>query len=226
MPSSSGRRAPARPSPPRSSPPRIGLPLFRVDCSTVVSKYIGETEKNLERIFQAADDCDAILFFDEADSLFGKRTEVQDAHDRYANIETAYLLQRVERHEGLILLATNLMTNMDPAFIRRLAHIVHFTPPDLPHRRQIWDRIWPEALPRGDDVDLDLLAARFPITGGTIKNAAVGAAYYAAAEPDADREVTMAHVLAALAHEYRKLGKQPEAVSAALGRSVAQIRLG
>jgi AAA+ superfamily predicted ATPase len=196
---------------------RLGLPLFRVECSAVVSKYIGETEKNLERIFQAADDCDAVLFFDEADALFGKRTEVQDAHDRYANLETAYLLQRAERHRGLVLLATNLLANIDPAFVRRLAHIVQFTPPDLARRRAIWSRIWPEATPLDREaLDLDALAARFPVHGGSIKNAALGAAYLAAAEPDPDaRRVRMGHVLAAMAHEYRKLGKPFEAAAPA-----------
>jgi SpoVK/Ycf46/Vps4 family AAA+-type ATPase len=206
---------------------RLGLPLFRVECSAVVSKYIGETEKNLERIFQAADDCDAVLFFDEADAIFGKRTEVQDAHDRYSNLETAYLLQRAERHEGLVLLATNLAANIDPAFTRRLAHVVHFTPPDLERRRAIWWRIWPDRLPLAGDVDLDLLASRFPLTGGSIKNTAVGAAYLAASDPDpALRKVTMAHVLTALAHEYRKLGKAPDAVTSVFAKGMARISLG
>ena len=205
---------------------RLGLPLFRVDSSAVVSKYIGETEKNLERIFQAAEDCDAVLFFDEADAIFGKRTEVQDAHDRYANMETAYLLQRAERHDGLVLLATNLIANMDPAFTRRLAHVIHFTPPDVERRRAIWFRIWPDSLPLAADVDLGLLASRFAITGGSIKNAALGAAYLAASEHDPDRRrVTMAHVLTALGHEYRKMGKHPEEVFSAHDRDKARVRL-
>ena len=205
---------------------RLGLPLFRVDSSAVVSKYIGETEKNLEQIFQAAEDCDAVLFFDEADALFGKRTEVQDAHDRYANLETAYLLQRAERHDGLILLATNLVANMDPAFSRRLAHVVHFSFPDAAQRHAIWLRIWPQSLPLDPDIDLSMLAARYPITGGSIKNAAVGAAYLAASEPDLNRRrVTMDHVMVALAHEYRKMGKHPDEVFTAHNRDKARVRL-
>ena len=126
----------------------LGLDLYRIDLAAVVSKYIGETEKNLERIFSAAEDANAVLFFDEADALFGKRSEVRDAHDRYANIEIAYLLQRMERYEGLVILATNLRQNMDDAFVRRLQFIVDFPFPDEAHRRRIWQAQFPAETPR------------------------------------------------------------------------------
>jgi SpoVK/Ycf46/Vps4 family AAA+-type ATPase len=183
----------------------LGLEIFRVDLATIVSKYIGETEKNLDRIFAAADGSNAILFFDEADALFGKRSEVKDAHDRYANIEVAYLLQKMEQYEGLAVLASNLRSNIDEAFVRRLAFIVHFPFPEEAERRRIWGTIWPAATPLGADVDLDFLAAQFRLSGGNIKNVALSAAFHAAA--CGDERVRMEHIFQATRREYQKLGK-------------------
>ena len=167
----------------------LGLDLYKIDLAGVVSKYIGETEKNLDRIFAAAEDANAILFFDEADALFGKRSEVRDAHDRYANIEIAYLLQKMEEYDGVAILATNLRSNLDEAFVRRLAFTVHFPFPDEADRRRIWRGIWPAATPLAADVDLDFLAAQFKLSGGNIKNIALAAAFLAAAD---GRPVAMA----------------------------------
>lgn len=139
----------------------LGLDLYRIDLAQVVSKYIGETEKNLSRIFAAAENANAILFFDEADALFGKRSEVRDAHDRYANIEIAYLLQKMEEYDGLAILATSLSQNLDDAFARRLAFTIHFPFPDEIMRRRIWASVWPAEAPLGEDLQLDLLAGRF-----------------------------------------------------------------
>lgn len=196
----------------------LGLPLFRVETAAIVSKYIGETEKNIEKIFVAADGCDAILFFDEADALFGKRTEVQNAHDRYANLETAYLLQRIENHEGLVILATNLLNNIDSAFLRRFAQLVHFSSPDVPRRREIWRGIWPSATPLHDQIEsnLEILASRFNLSGGAIKNVALAAAYLAADEPTETEsrhpQVGLRHVEMALRQECRKLGRTTESI--------------
>ncbi|MBT8438965.1 MAG: AAA family ATPase, partial [Gammaproteobacteria bacterium] len=169
----------------------LGLDLYKIDLSTVVSKYIGETEKNLSRIFSEAETSNAILFFDEADSLFGKRSEVKDAHDRYANIETGYLLQRMEEYEGIVILATNLRKNIDEAFVRRLHATIDFPFPDEVDRRNIWERIWPESTPRASGLDLDMMAKRFEITGGNIRNIALAAAFLAADDTD---EVNMVHI--------------------------------
>ena len=182
----------------------LGLELFKIDLASVVSKYIGETEKNLERIFAAAEQANAILFFDEADALFGKRSEVRDAHDRYANIEVAYLLQKMEGYEGVSLLASNLRQNMDEAFLRRLAFIVNFPFPDTQSRRRIWQGIWPAQVSFAGDVDFDRLAQQFKLSGGNIKNVALAAAFHAA--QDGGR-VSMAHLLQATKREYQKIGK-------------------
>jgi SpoVK/Ycf46/Vps4 family AAA+-type ATPase len=181
----------------------LGLDLYKVDLSAVVSKYIGETEKNLERIFGAAAAGDLVLFFDEADALFGKRSEVSDAHDRYANIEVAYLLQRLETYDGLVVLATNLQRNIDPAFLRRISVAIDFVPPEEPERRQIWARAFPSTAPVAD-VDIDFLARQFKITGGVISNAALGAAFLAAAE---DSPITMRHAVLSVKREFQKLGR-------------------
>jgi len=169
-----------------------------------VSKYIGETEKNLERIFNAAEHANAILFFDEADALFGKRSEVHDAHDRYANIEVAYLLQRMEQYEGISLLATNLRQNMDEAFVRRLTFIVQFPVPNAESRHRIWKGIWPTEIAFDDDVDLESIARQFKLSGGNIKNIALAAAFHAA--EDGGR-VSMSHLLRATRREFQKMGK-------------------
>jgi len=182
----------------------LGLDLYKIDLSTVVSKYIGETEKNLSRIFAEATTSNAILFFDEADALFGKRSEVKDAHDRYANIETGYLLQKMEEYEGVVILATNLRKNMDDAFVRRMHYTIEFPFPTEYERHRIWTRIWPEAVPRSVEVNLASLAQRFEITGGNIRNIAVAAAFLAAAD---EGRVTMSHLLHATRREYQKMGK-------------------
>jgi adenylate kinase family enzyme len=182
----------------------LGLDLFRVDLATVVSKYIGETEKNLERIFTAADGSNAILFFDEADALFGKRSEVSDSHDRYANIEVAYLLQRMELYPGAVILATNFKRNIDDAFIRRLDFVVDFPFPEADDRKKIWRLVLPQAAPVSDDIDLDFLATQFKLSGGAIRNCSLAAAFRAA---DEDGEISMGHLVRAVAQEYGKQGR-------------------
>jgi hypothetical protein len=182
----------------------LGLDLYKIDLSTVISKYIGETEKNLSRIFEEAETSNAILFFDEADALFGKRSEVRDSHDRYANVEVGYLLQRMEEYEGVAILATNFRKNMDDAFVRRLHFTVEFPFPDQDDRYRIWRGIWPKDTPVDQSVDLDLLAERYEMAGGNIKNIAVAAAFLAA---DDEQIVRMGHVLRATTREYQKIGK-------------------
>jgi adenylate kinase family enzyme len=183
---------------------QLGLDLFRVDLATVVSKYIGETEKNLERIFAAADGSNAILFFDEADALFGKRSEVSDSHDRYANIEVAYLLQRMEAYPGAVILATNFKRNIDDAFLRRLDFVVDFPFPEAEDRRKIWQLVLPREAPVADDADLDFLAGQFKLSGGEIRNCSLAAAFRAA---DEGEEITMRQLVRAVAQEYAKQGR-------------------
>ena len=178
----------------------LHLDLHRIDLSTVVDKYIGETEKNLRRLFDAAESGGAILFFDEADALFGKRTQVRESHDRYANIEVNYLLQRMESFTGLAILATNMRAALDPGFVRRLRFIITFPSPGTDLRREIWARALPPAAPRDPDLDLDRLA-RLPANGGMIRNIALNAAFAAAA---AHTNVTMPLLLAAARGEFRK----------------------
>lgn len=182
----------------------LGLDLYRIDLSGVVSKYIGETEKNLDTIFRAAAGANAVLFFDEADALFGKRSEVRDSHDRYANIEISYLLQRMEEYQGIAILATNLRQNLDEAFTRRLAFTVHFPFPDDDSRLRIWQGIWPADLPVAPEVDFGGLAHQFRLSGGNIKNVALAAAYLAAADGGM---VRTAHLLHAMRREFQKMGK-------------------
>ncbi|MCX5001187.1 ATP-binding protein [Streptomyces sp. NBC_00638] len=178
--------------------------LYKVDLSGVVSKYVGETEKNLARIFSEAQTADAILFFDEADALYGRRTEVSDAHDRYANIETSYLLQRVEEHEGIVVLATNLRSNMDDAFTRRLRYIVEFPFPEAESRQRIWQALFPPQAPLDPDIDFAELAKEFPVAGGNIKNIVLNAACLASADGGA---ISRHHVLRAARCEFGKIGK-------------------
>jgi hypothetical protein len=182
----------------------LGLDLYKIDLSGVVSKYIGETEKNLARIFRAAESTNAILFFDEADALFGRRSEVQDSHDRYANIEISYLLQKMEEYDGVAVLATNLPQHLDAAFRRRLSFVVHFPFPDESSRRRIWTAIWPQECPLAREIDLDLLARRYKLSGGNIKNIALAAAFLAAGDGN---RVGMPHLWQALRREYQKMGK-------------------
>jgi SpoVK/Ycf46/Vps4 family AAA+-type ATPase len=181
----------------------LGMDLYKIDLSGVISKYIGETEKNLDRIFAAAEETSAILFFDEADALFGKRSEVRDSHDRYANIEISYLLQKMEEYEGLAILATNLRQNMDDAFLRRLQFVVEFPFPDEYHRKQIWQVLFPAEAPR-DQIEFDFLASQFRFAGGNIKNIVLGAAYLAAADGG---RITMNHVMRATSRECHKIGR-------------------
>ena len=182
----------------------LGLDLYKIDLSAVVSKYIGETEKNLERIFNEAQDSDAILFFDEADALFGKRSEVKDAHDRYANIEVAYLLQRTEEYNGLVILASNIKKNMDEAFIRRLHFTVDFPFPEEAERLEIWRRTFPPEAPRADDIDLGFLARKFKMAGGNIRNVILTAAFLAAEERT---PIAMRHLIRGAGYELQKMGK-------------------
>ena len=186
----------------------LGLALFRVDLSTVVSKYIGETEKNLSRIFEAAVAANVVLFFDEADALFGKRSEVKDAHDRYANIEVGYLLQRLEQYDGLVILASNLGRNIDEAFSRRLYEVIEFPLPDDAQRERLWRSFLGPAVPVGDDVDARFLAKQFPLAGGDIRNVAVEAAFLAAQD---GRVVTMEKLVRAMARQVLKQGRIPSA---------------
>ncbi|MBN2393304.1 MAG: ATP-binding protein [Anaerolineae bacterium] len=182
----------------------LNLDLYKIDLSTVVSKYIGETEKNLERIFTEAQSSNAILFFDEADALFGKRSEVKDAHDRYANIETSYLLQRMEAYDGVTILSTNLRANLDEAFSRRLQFAVDIPFPEEEYRLRIWTTLFPPDVPRETDLDFRLLAHRFKLAGGNIRNIIVAAAFLAAA---AGSPVTMHHLLHATRRELQKMGR-------------------
>jgi AAA+ superfamily predicted ATPase len=187
----------------------LQLNLFRIDLSAVVSKYIGETEKNLRKVFDAAEDGGTILLFDEADALFGKRSEVKDSHDRYANIEIGYLLQRMEAYNGLAILTTNMKSALDQAFLRRLRFVVDFPFPGPAERKMIWQRAFPPRVLLAADLDFERLA-RFNLSGGGIHNAAVHAAFLAAAQPDAT--VTMAMAVESAQDELLRLNKPAQQV--------------
>jgi SpoVK/Ycf46/Vps4 family AAA+-type ATPase len=178
----------------------LRLDLYRIDLSTAVSKYIGETPKNLRRFYDAGEDGGAILFFDEADAIFGRRSEVKDSHDRYANQEINYLLQRMESYRGLAILATNMKGSLDPAFLRRLRFVVTFPFPGQEERRRMWEKVFPRQAEVAA-LDFDRLA-RLPATGGMIHNIALNAAFAAAA---VGGRVTMPLVLEAARTEFRKL---------------------
>jgi len=182
----------------------LGFDLYKIDLSAIVSKYIGETEKNLDRIFREGQSSNAILFFDEADALFGKRSEVRDSHDRYANIVIAYLLQKMEEYEGVVILATNLRKNMDEAFARRMHFAVEFPIPEESDRYRIWQSIFPKEAPLVTDIDLSFLSRQFKITGGNIKNIALSAAFLAAEDGHC---ITMGKLIRATKREYQKMGK-------------------
>jgi SpoVK/Ycf46/Vps4 family AAA+-type ATPase len=182
----------------------VKLDLYKIDLSSVVSKYIGETEKNIKKIFEEAETSNSILFFDEADAIFGKRSEVKDAHDRYANIETAYLLQKMEEHEGTVILASNFRKNMDESFERRLHIIVEFPFPNENDRLNIWKTVFPREAPIDNDVDYNILAREVKLSGGNIKNIALTAAFYAAED---DGVIRMTHIMQAVRREYQKLGR-------------------
>jgi hypothetical protein len=188
----------------------LGLALYRVDLARIVSKYIGETERNLDAVFAAAESTDVVLLFDEADALFGRRSEVADAHDRYANLEVAYLLQRMEAYDGVAILSTNLLRNLDDAFTRRLDFRVLFPFPGEAERRRIWRLVWPDPAALADDVDLDALAAGHELSGGTIRNAALAAAHLAAAD---GVPVGARHLDHAVAREHEKVGRLPRLVT-------------
>ncbi|MBW5282015.1 ATP-binding protein [Burkholderia gladioli] len=182
----------------------LNLGLFRIDLASIVSKYIGETEKQLAQLFDQAEAMNVVLFFDEAEGLFAKRTDTRDAHDRYANLQTGYLLQRIETYQGIVILSTNLLQNIDKAFLRRFRFIVEYPFPSEAQRLALWRNAFPAATPLGDDLDFALLAERAPLSGGNINNIAIGAAFLAAAQGAA---VGWRHLLQATEREYRKLGK-------------------
>ena len=182
----------------------LGLELYKIDLSGVVSKYIGETEKNLARVFREAEASNAILFFDEADALFGKRTEVRDAHDRYANVETSYLLQKMEEYDGITILATNFQQNVDDAFLRRIRFVVELPFPDRERRREIWRHLFPPQTPLSPGIDYGFLAEHFRIAGGNIRNVVLNAAFIAAQDGGV---VRMEHICQGARREYEKIGK-------------------
>jgi hypothetical protein len=189
---------------------KLDLPMYRIDLSQVVNKYIGETEKNLKRVFDAADVSDMILFFDEADSLFGRRTEVSDAHDRYANLEISYLLERMERFKGLAILATNRKKDLDEAFLRRLRYIIDFPLPDVDERKRIWLQVIPENAD-SSDIDFEFLAERFSLAGGNIRSVVFNACLQSANghgfEENARGKLKMDQIIVAVKREYDKLNR-------------------
>jgi len=182
----------------------LKLDLYKINLSSIVSKYIGETEKNLERVFNAAASSNAILLFDEADAIFGKRTEVKDAHDRYANIEVSYLLQKMEEYEGTTILTSNLKHNIDEAFTRRMSAIINFPFPEPPERLRIWRGIFPAKAPIQSDIDYEFLAEKLKVAGGNIKNIALASAFMAISEK---QSVGMIHLVKAARREFQKMGK-------------------
>ncbi|MEZ4367205.1 MAG: ATP-binding protein [Kofleriaceae bacterium] len=185
----------------------LGLELYRVDLSRIMSKWIGETERNLAKVFAAAEESQAIILFDEADSLFGKRTEVRSSNDRFANLEVNYLLQRLDSFVGVVILTTNFGTAIDPAFRRRLSFRITFPVPDEDVREQLWRAHLPPELPVADDLDLAELAQRYALTGGSVRNCVVRAAFLAAAEGG---PLAQAHLVRAVKVEYRSVGKLTE----------------
>ncbi len=182
----------------------LGMDIYRISLANVVSKYIGETEKNLSEIFDKARLCRCILFFDEADALFSRRTEVKDSNDKYSNMEAAFLLQKIEEYSGVVILATNLVQNFDEAFKRRMRFIIDFPFPDENRRRELWRLAFPEGVPL-PDVDFDFLVGRFELSGSNIRNIALHSAFLAASENS--RGISMRHVMAAVRNEYAKSGK-------------------
>lgn len=182
----------------------LGIEMYKVDLSQVVSKYIGETEKNLNQVFAEAKKSNVILFFDETDAILGKRTEVKDAHDKNANLETSYLLQKMEEYDGITVMTTNYKENIDSAFFRRISYVIHFTFPDARARKEIWKGIFPNQTPLGEDVDFDYLANQFEVTGGSIKNIALVASFMAAR---LGKPVGMEHIVRAVKYEMAKQGK-------------------
>ena len=180
----------------------VSLPLYKINLSQVVDKYIGETEKKLEVVFKYSQDTNSILFFDEADALFSKRSEVKDAKDKYANTEVSYILQRIEQHDGIVILATNFLTNIDEAFMRRMKYVIQFQIPEYDTRLEIWKSVF-QNTPIGN-INFEYLAKKIELSGGYIKNIALNAAFYASQETD---KITMKHILACAENEYQKLGR-------------------
>ena len=179
----------------------LNMEMYKINISQIVSKYIGETEKNLQAVFAEARKSNCILFFDECDAIFGKRSEVKDAHDRNANVEVAYLLQQIEEHDGVCVMATNLIGNIDAAFMRRITYVIHFPFPDAAMREEIYRRTMPQETPVSDDIDWAFLAEKFQLSGGHIKNIVLSAAFLAALE---DSPVGMSHLLRAAVRELKK----------------------
>lgn len=186
---------------------RLKLPMYRIDLSQVVNKYIGETEKNLKRIFDAAEISDMVLFFDEADSLFGKRIEANDARDRYANLEVSYLLERMERFKGLAILATNRKNDLDEAFMRRIRHVIDFPAPDEEQRAAIWRQVIPASIVENSQIDIAFLARQFPLSGGHIRSIVFNACLQSAHTGSGRKELYMKDVLIAVKREYDKMNR-------------------
>jgi len=186
----------------------LQLDLHRIELGTVVSKYLGDTEKNFDKAFEAARQANAVLFIDEADAVLGKRSQVKDAHDRYANVEIAYLLQKMEDHDGIVIVATNLAQNIDEAFSRRMQFVIEFPMPDALSRERLWRGLIPRTAPLGAGVDFTFLARQFELAGGDIRNIILDAAYRAAHD---ESPITMGHMLRAVARQYAKRGRIPTA---------------
>ena len=182
----------------------LGLALFKVDLSKMMSKYIGETEKSLDEVFNIAEHSNAVLLFDETDALFGKRSEIKDSHDKYANVETSYLLQKMDEFGGIIIMTTNFKQNIDDAFMRRITYIIHFPQPDAELRLGLWKNAFPKEAPVDKNVDFCFLAERFEMTGAMIKGAAISAAFSAAARKDS---ISMSDVVHAVKKQFAKFGK-------------------
>ncbi|MDV6250472.1 ATP-binding protein [Vibrio sp. EA2] len=199
----------------------LDWPIFRVDLSALVSKYIGETEKNIGRLFDATHGRQVILFFDEADSIMGKRGELKEARDRYANMEVSYLLARIEEHDGPCILATNLRSQIDKAFCRRFQMVIEFPKPDVAQRQKLWTQLMPPQAPLGKDLNIDLLASAVSLSGGQIRNAALHAAYLAAEEQDA---IQMRHIALAVLRELSK--SSPQVKTNQLGKLTVYLEHG
>lgn len=182
----------------------LHINMYKVDLSQITSKYIGETEKNLKKLFDEAKKSNSLLFFDEADTIFGKRTEVKDSHDKHSNMDAAYLLQKIEEYEGISVLATNYIQNIDEAFIRRIAFIIRFSMPETNERKEIWERAFPDVVPIEREIDFDFLAYKFQLSGSNIKNIALHSAFLAASNNEG---ISMKHIINAIRTEYLKVNK-------------------
>ena len=202
---SAARREPARLWRREGLAARLGLPMFRVDLSQVVNKYIGETEKNLRRLFDAMEDCDSLLFFDEAEALFGQRMQARNANDRFANMEVSYLLQRMERFRGVAILATNRRKDLDEAFLRRLRFVIEFPLPDANERKRIWKSGIPPEVD-GSELDFEFLGRQYPLSGGHIRSIILHACLQTAGRSN-QRRLSMETLLLAVKREHQKLDR-------------------